>query len=86
MKFSAWRNNMNVLFVGSKPQGLKTLVTLDDVQFYLAQGVHVHPALYAEFIARLNNPQCSDKICPMPVARLQNFSFKYTSQKLKKAV
>lgn len=84
MKFSAWHNNMNVLFVGNKPQKLNAIVTLDDVQFYLAKGAYVHPALYMEFIARLNNPQCSSKVCPMPVTKLQNFSFKYIP--LKKAV
>jgi len=49
-------------------------VTTNEIAYYLACGVELHPYLYEEFIDRIMEQDQKSLICALPLTRLQHYS------------
>ncbi|MEM4258061.1 MAG: hypothetical protein QXL17_02775 [Candidatus Thermoplasmatota archaeon] len=51
-------------------------VSVDTIQFYLANGAKLHPLTYDYFIKELSTLEIKDKICPIPCTIFERFHLK----------
>jgi len=50
-------------------------LTVDEIQFYLARGVEMHPLLYRALIEKIYDMGRSNKVCPIPLTILERYYF-----------
>ena len=55
-------------------------VTTNEIAYYLACGVELHPYLYDEYIDRLMEQDHKSVVCALPITRLQHYSTQVTEK------
>lgn len=55
----------------------KQNISLEEIQYYLAHGVKLHPLLYSVYIDKICEMDRQDKLCLLPLSILQIFNRKF---------
>jgi hypothetical protein len=50
-------------------------LSIDEIQFYLARGVEMHPLLYRALLEKIYDLGRAHKVCPTPQTILERYYF-----------
>lgn len=54
----------------------RSKISVNEIQFYLSKGAHLHPLLYRTFLSDLYELQNKHKVCLIPISILQHYHIK----------
>jgi hypothetical protein len=60
-------------------------ISIDDIQFYVARCVDLHPLLYNQFLEEIINLENKNKICAMPITILEHYHIRLANKHKKVA-